>query len=69
MKIKNEIIEMLRENAEIRRELLYKMRWSSPTLYRHLRENAVNGDLTKFLPIKLIASGLGFPENEILEEE
>jgi hypothetical protein len=69
MRIKNEIIEMLRKNAEIRRELLYQMRWSTPTLYRHLRENAVNGELTKFLPVKLIATGLGLPEAEILVED
>jgi hypothetical protein len=69
MRIKKEIIKMLRENAEIRRELLYQMRWSTPTLYRHLRENAVNGELTKFLPVKLIAAGLGMPTAEILAEE
>jgi hypothetical protein len=69
MRIKKEIIKMLRENAEIRRELLYQMRWSTPTLYRYLRENAVNGELTKFLPVKLIAAGLGLPAAEILVEE
>jgi hypothetical protein len=69
MRIKNEIIEMLRDNAEIRRELLYQMRWSTPTLYRHMKDNEVNGDLTKFLPVKLIATGLGMPEAEILVED
>jgi hypothetical protein len=69
MRIKNETIEMLRKNTEIRRELLYQMRWSTPTLYRHLRENAANGELTKFLPVKLIANGLGMPETEILTED
>jgi hypothetical protein len=69
MKVKNEIIEMLRKNAELKRELLYRMGWSEPTLYRHMRENAINGDLTKFMPIKIIACGLGVSEASILTEE
>jgi hypothetical protein len=69
MKIKNEIIKMLRKNAELRRELLYRMAWAEPKLYRLLRENSVNGDLTKALPIKLIAIGLDMPEAEILTED
>ena len=66
MRIKNEIIEMLRKNADIRREIIYQMKWSEPTYYRILRENEVNGDLTKILPLRLIAAGLGVSENEIL---
>jgi hypothetical protein len=69
MKIKKEIIELLRKNAELKRELLYHMSWSEPTLYRLLRENSVNSDLTKFMPIKIIACGLGMSETEILTEE
>jgi hypothetical protein len=69
MKVKNEIIEMLRKNTELKRELLYRMGWSEPTLYRYMRENAINGDLTKVLPVKLIAEGLGVEENKILIAE
>jgi predicted DNA-binding transcriptional regulator AlpA len=69
MRVKNEIIEMLRKNAELKRELLYRMGWSEPTLYRHMRENTINGDLTKVLPVKLIAEGMGMPESEILTVE
>jgi hypothetical protein len=69
MKIKNEIIEKMRLNADVKREIIYKMRWSEPTYYRILRENEVNGDLTKIVPVRLIASGLGVSENEILTEE
>ncbi|MDR1984106.1 MAG: hypothetical protein LBQ28_04715 [Prevotellaceae bacterium] len=68
MKVKNEIIEMIRENQSLRRELLYRMEWSEATLYRNLRENPVNGDLTKTLALKIIAEGLGIKENEILNE-
>ena len=69
MKLKNEVIEMLRQNADVRREIIYRMKWSEPTYYRILRENEVNGDLTKIMPLRLIASGLGVSENEILIEE
>jgi hypothetical protein len=69
MKIKQEIIELLRKNTEIKRELLYRMGWCEPKIYKLLRENTTNGDLTKALPVKLIASGLGMPESEILVEE
>jgi hypothetical protein len=69
MKVKNEIIEMIRKNAELKRELLYRMCWSEPTLYRLLRRNEDNSDLTKIVPLKLIATGLGLPESEILTSE
>ena len=69
MKIKNEVIEKLRQNADVRREIIYRMKWSEPTYYRILRENEANGDLTKIMPLRLIASGLGVSENEILIEE
>jgi DNA invertase Pin-like site-specific DNA recombinase len=69
MKIREEIIEMLRLNADIRREIIYRMKWSEPTYYRILRENEINGDLTKIVPLRLIASGLGVAENEILTKE
>jgi hypothetical protein len=67
MKIKDEIIKKIRENADIRRELLYRMEWSEPTLYRLLRENAVNGDLTKIFVLRIVATGLGVPEVDIIE--
>ncbi len=69
MKVKTEIIEKIRESQAVKRELLYRMGWSEPSLYRYLRENEVNGDLTKALPVKIIAAGLGVRENTILSEE
>jgi hypothetical protein len=69
MKIKQEIIEKLRQNADVRREIVYQMKWSEPTYYRILRENEMNGDLTKIVPVRLISSGLGVSENEILTAE
>ncbi|MDR1198293.1 MAG: hypothetical protein LBK94_04670 [Prevotellaceae bacterium] len=67
MKVKNDIIKKIRENQTLKRELLYQMEWSETTLYRHLRENAVNGDLTKMSVLNIIASELAVNIGDITE--
>ena len=69
MKVKNDIIKKIRESASLKRELLYKMGWSETTLYRYLRENSTDGDLTKASALKIISTELEISESEILTDE
>ena len=67
MIVKNEIIKRIRESQDLRRELLYRMEWSEATMYRLLRDNAANGDLTKIAVLTIIAQFLQIEISEITE--
>ena len=69
MKVKDEIISKLRLSQRAKNRIMYELSISSATLYRFLKENAMDSDLTKARVVRLIAEELGLPEDSILEEE
>lgn len=69
MRLKNEIVEKIRSTRDLKLELMYRMRWSEAKLYKALRDNAEDSDLTKISSLKIISAGLGVSEEQILEAE
>jgi len=68
MKIKKWVLERIRANGKIKRELIYQLEISESKLYRLLRENRANGELTAMKAVQIIGNELDIPNNEILEE-
>ena len=67
MKIKNEILKMVRKNTKTRREIARSLDLSDGSMTRILNENKINGPLTKVICLKIISINHGVPENLILE--
>jgi DeoR/GlpR family transcriptional regulator of sugar metabolism len=68
MKVRKEILEMVRKNTKIRRELAHQLDVSDASIARYMRENSPNGTFTKVKAVKIIAENLNLPESIILEE-
>ena len=68
MKVKSEVLENVRKNTRIRREIARNLDISDATISRHLTSNAENGELTKAIVLKVISIHLNIPESLILEE-
>lgn len=67
MKIRSEILEMVRNSTEIRRELARQLDLSDASISRHIKENRRNGEFTKAIAVRTIASKLNLPESLVLE--
>ena len=67
MKVQNEILELVKKNTDVRRELARQLKLSEASISRILRENKENGELTKAVAIEVIATGLKMPQGVILE--
>ena len=67
MKVRNEILEMVRNNTKIRRELARQLDLSDASISRIIRENQDNGEFTKMISVKVIATELNLPETLVLE--
>ncbi|MEA4918115.1 hypothetical protein SDC9_137891 [bioreactor metagenome] len=67
MKIREEILEMIRESTEVRRELARQLDVSDSSISRYIKENEENGEFTKAIAIKVISLKLNLPESLILE--
>lgn len=68
MKVRNEILEMVRSSTKVRRELARQLDLSDASISRLIRENKKNGEFTKVVAVRTIANNLNLPENLILEE-
>ena len=68
MKVKKWVLDRVRQNAKLKRELIYHLEISESKLYRLLRENRINGDLTIVKSVQIISAGLQIPASEILED-
>jgi DeoR/GlpR family transcriptional regulator of sugar metabolism len=66
MKLRNDILEKVRNSTEIRREFARQLDVSDASIGRYLKENAENGELTKVIAIKIIAEKLVVSEDLIL---
>ncbi len=67
MKIRNEIVEMIKENTRLRRDIARELDVSDNSIGRYIRENSENGEFTKIAVVKLISEHLKLPESLILE--
>lgn len=67
MKMQASIIQRIRKNSMLRRELAYKLGISDQTIARHLRENSDNGDLTKYFAMTIIGKHLGIKIDDLIE--
>ena len=66
MRVRNEILSRVKADADLKRELMYRLGFSEATLYRYLSQNAADGALTKVKAVKIIALKLGLGEDMIL---
>ncbi|MDR1370154.1 MAG: hypothetical protein LBJ72_08550 [Dysgonamonadaceae bacterium] len=67
MKLRKEILEIVKSSTGIRRELARQLDLSDASISRILRENKENGEFTKVVAVKSIANKLNMPESVILE--
>jgi len=67
MKIKNEVLEMVRKSTKTRREIARSLELSDASMVRILNENKINGPLTKAICLKIISLNHSIPESLILE--
>lgn len=67
MKIRNEILEMVRNSTETRREIARQLDVSEASISRYLKENQKNGELTKIVVVKIISNKLNLPETLVIE--
>ena len=66
MKIKQDVIDKIKENRGLRKILLSLLGVSRTTLWKYLEENDDN--LTKASPLKAIADHYNLTTDEILDE-
>lgn len=67
MKIKREIIEAI-NNVKNRRVLAEVLDTGDQTVYTHLRNNADDGILTKFIALRAISRITGLPIEQLVTE-
>ena len=68
MKLSSEAINGLNFSNKAKGRLMCELDVSKETIYRWLRENRANGELTRVMAIRLIAEELNLPESAILTE-
>ena len=67
MKIKNEVLEIVRKSTRTRRDIARNLDLSDGSMVRILNHNEDNGPLTKAICLKIIAINHGIPESLILD--
>ena len=67
MKVRNEIVEMIKDDTRLRRDIARELDVSEASISRYIRENSENGEFTKVAVVKLVSEHLKLPESLILE--
>ena len=68
MKLKNEVIEMIRKNNRVKGRMCYELNVSVPTIYRWIVLNENDGALTKQKVLQIISEELDMDASAILDE-
>jgi len=68
MKLKNEVIEMIRKNNRVKGRMCYELNVSVPTIYRWIVLNENDGALTKQKVLQIISEELDIDASAILDE-
>lgn len=69
MCLTDEAIKAVRESAECRREIMYKLEISHSTMYRMLDENKPDGKMTTARVLGIIRDTTGLTDEQILTTE
>lgn len=70
MKLSQIAIQRIKDSRSLPAKLMEELNIRSrSTIWRHINENEINGDLTKVAVIQLIKDETGLSEDEILEAE
>lgn len=74
MKLKADIIQRIygfdvQNDCAIKKELSKILRRNNNSICSYLRENRVNGELTKFEVLQIISDRLAIPIDELVEKE
>jgi hypothetical protein len=67
MRIQANVLENVRKNTKLRRDLAHVLDTSEQSIWRHIKDNKDNGELTKYVAVKTIAFTFKIPESLILE--
>jgi hypothetical protein len=67
MRIQEKTLENVRKNTKLRRDLARVLDTSEQSIWRYIRDNQNNGELTKYAAVKTIAFTLNIPDALILE--
>ncbi len=68
MQLTDKAIQVVRESAECRREIMYQLEISQSTMYRFLDENKVDGKLTTARALSIIKDTTGLTDADILTD-
>jgi transposase len=63
-----EILKIVKSDNRLKHKIAHELDVSEQTLYRYLRENNDNGELTKKAVINIISETLQVPEEDVLQE-
>ena len=68
MKLSNDVLEKLKFSRKAKARLMYEFNVGHSSMYRWMRDNESDGELTRVKAVRIIAEELGLPENTILTE-
>jgi len=68
MKLKNDVIELIRKNNRVKGRMCYELNVSVPTIYRWIVLNENDGALTRQKVLQIISEELAMDTSALLEE-